>query len=259
MAKRKAKRNARTSKSHGDFKISRAPLARLTPAESPRDVTDAICLPHVRGRPLLLAIARDAFTIFASWSIDWRTVFEKATPADRQVHLRLLGGGGVEQKTVAVEPMVGMHYLTISWPQDSYRVQIGYFQPIGTWHSVAISNTIEIPAHESTELADVDLATIPFHLGFEQLVNLLGGRNDTPLARSVSNFQKRVLDSHSHNELLPTEALILRKLNLSLPEILAAHHDFEKGDSVKLPRRTRALLRFTATSPWRGFEANSSG
>jgi hypothetical protein len=180
-------------------------------------------------------------------------------PADRQVHLRVIDGGGLEQKRMAVEPMASTLYLTISGLHDYSRVEIGYFQPIDTWHSVAISNAIEIPPQGSAELTDVDLATIPFHLGFEQLVNLLGGCSDTPLARSVSNFQKRVLDSHSPNELSPTETLILRKLNLSLPEIATAHHDFEKSDSTKLARRTRALLRFTATSPSRGFEASSGG
>jgi Domain of unknown function (DUF4912) len=259
MTKRKAKRNARTSNAYAGFKISSKPIVQVTVADPAGDVPDSAGLPHVHTPPILFAIARDAHTIFASWNVDWQSVFQKAMPADRQVHLRVLDGGGFEQKRVAVEPMAATHYLTISGLHDYCHVEIGYFQPIDIWHSVAISNAIEIPPQGSAELTDVDLATIPFHLSFEQLVNLLGGRNGTPLARSVSNFQKRVLNSHSPNELSPTETLILGKLNLSLPEIVAARHDFEKSDSTKLARRTRALLRFTATSPSRGFEANSAG
>ena len=259
MAKRRAKRNARTSNAHAGFKISSKPIVRVTVADSSAIVADSPYLPQVHTAPILFAIARDARTIFASWNVDWRCVFEKALPADRRVHLRVIDAGGLEQKRVAVEPMAATHYLTISGLDDYCRVEIGYFKPIDTWHSVAISNDIEIPPQGSAELTDVDLATIPFHLGFEQLVNLLDGRNDTPLARLVSNFQKRVLDSRSPNELSPTETLILRKLNLSLPEIAAANHDFEKSDRSKLARRTRAFLRFTATSPSRGFEANSGG
>jgi hypothetical protein len=55
-------------------------------------------------------------------------------PADRQVHLRLIGEDGVIETRVAVEPMSAMHYLTVSGLHDSCRVEIGYFQPFDTWH-----------------------------------------------------------------------------------------------------------------------------
>jgi Domain of unknown function (DUF4912) len=255
MAKRKAKRNGRTSKSHGGFKISGAPLARLTAEEPPPDVADSICLPHVRGRPILFAIARDARTIFASWNIDWRTVFEKAVPADRQVHLRLIAGGDVEQ-AVAVEPMNAGHYIKTSRLRDSYRVEIGYFQPADTWHSVAMSDEIQMPPQGFAEIADVDLATIPFHLSFQQLANLFGAPNDIRLAKVISKFQNFVLNSHSPNEWSSAETLV-RKLELSLADIAVTQRDFEKSDTEKLARRIAALLRFRATSPARGFEANS--
>ena len=87
-------------------------------------------LTHVHGQPFLFAIARDARTIFASWNIDWRFVFETAMPADRQVHLRVIGGDGVIERTVAVQPMTAMHYVTISGLHKSYRVEIGLFSVI---------------------------------------------------------------------------------------------------------------------------------
>ena len=136
-------------------------------------------LTGVGGQPFLFAIARDARTIFASWNINWRSVFEKAMPADRQVHLRVIGGEGVVETRVAVEPMSATHYLTISSLHDLYRVEIGYFEPFDNWHSVATSDEVEMPPHGSVEVADMDLATIPFHLSFQQLANLFGAVNDT--------------------------------------------------------------------------------
>jgi hypothetical protein len=221
------------------------------------DVRDRMGPPGVCGQPLLFAIARDARTIFASWNIDWRSVFEKAMPSDRQVHVRVISGDDVIETTVAVEPMSAMHYLTISGLHNSYRVEIGYFQPFDTWHSVARSDEVEMPPHGSVELADVDLATIPFHLSFQQLANLFGATNDASVARLVSEFQKRVLNSDKPNEATRSDTQILRNLNLSLPEIAAAARDFRKIDPEKLARRARAMLRFAATSPVRGFEANS--
>lgn len=214
-------------------------------------------LTRVHGQPFLFAIARDERTIFASWKIDWRSVFKKAMPADRQVHLCVIGGDGVMETRIAVEPMSAMHYLTISGLRDSYRVEIGYFQPLDTWHSVATSDEVDVPRHRNAELADVDLATIPFHLSFQHLANLFETPNDTPIARVVSEFQKRVLSSAKPNGTTKPERRILRNLKLSLAEVAAAERDFRKIDTEKLARRTRVMFRFRGSSPTHGFQSNS--
>jgi len=206
------------------------------------DVDERVDPTRVCGQPFLFAIARDARTIFASWNINWRSVFEKAMPADRQVHLRVIGGEGVIETRVAVEPMSAMHYVTISGLHNSYRVEIGYFHPFDTWHSVATSGEVEMPPRGSVELGDVDLATIPFHLSFQQLANLFGAANDTSVASLVSEFQKRVLVRDKPNEATPFDTQILRSLNLSLPEIAMAERNFKKIDTEKLARRARAML-----------------
>jgi hypothetical protein len=257
MAKRETKRNARRSQGRHGFKICKDPMVSLAEDGPLPDVHDRMGLARVHGRPFLFAIARDARTIFASWNIDWRSVFEKAMPADRQVHLRVIGEDGVIETRVAVEPMSAMHYLTIAGLQASYRVEIGYFQPFDTWHSVVTSGDVEMPPQGSVELADVDLATIPFHLSFQQLANLFGATNDTSVARVVSEFQKRVLSSKP-NEATRFDTQTLRNLNLSLPEMAAAERDFRKIDPQKLARSARGMFRFAATSPARGFEASGS-
>jgi hypothetical protein len=113
-----------------------------------------------------------------------------------------------------------------------------------------------MPPQGSVELADVDLATIPFHLSFQQLANLFGAANDTSVAKVVSEFQKRVLSSDKPNEATRSDTQILRNLNLSLSEIAIAQRDFKKIDTEKLARRARAMFRFATTSPARGFQAN---
>jgi Domain of unknown function (DUF4912) len=255
MAKRKTKRNARRSQARRGFKICQGPMVHLAEDAVP-DVDDRMAPTRMCGQPFLFAIARDARTIFASWNINWRSVFEKAMPADRQVHLRVIGGDGVVETSVAVEPMSAVHYLTTAGLHNSYRVEIGYFQPFDTWHSVATSDEVEMPPQGSVELADVDLATIPFHLSFQQLANLFGAANDTSVATFVSEFQKRVLTSDEPNEATRSETQILRTLNLSLSEIAAAERDFKNIDTEKLARRVRAMFRFAATSPAHGFQAN---
>src|SRR5260370_11977219 len=108
-----------------------------------------------------------------------------------------------------------------------------------------------MPQQGSVELADVDLATIPFHLSFQQLANLFGAANDTSVARLVSEFQKRVLTCDKPNEVTPSDTQILRSLNLSLPAIGTAERNFTQINTDKLSPRPRTILPLPATTPSR--------
>jgi hypothetical protein len=255
MVESKTKRNAQRSKRDGNFQIRSKPIVHIAGHGRSPDVAEGMTLPRVYDSPILFVIAQDKHTIFASWNIDWRSVFEKAMPADRQVYLRLFGCNGLEERTVAVEPMAAMHYVTISGQHDTYRVEIGYCQPANTWHSVAISEEVKVPSKGSAEFAALDLATIPFHLRFQHLLNVLGTTNDTPLAKAACRFQKRILNHQTPNQLSAAERQVLRKLDLSLLRIAATHSDFETTDTKRLARRPRTLLAVSSSSPARGFQA----
>jgi len=226
-------------------------------AEDLSAVHDYTGVAPLHGDPILFAIARDAQTIFTSWNINWRSVFLEAVPVDRQVYLRVIGGNGTIETRVAVEPMSTTHCLTVSGSHNAYRVEMGYFTPFDSWHSVATSDEVEMPPQRSSKLADVDLATIPFHITFQRLANLLATDNNTSLARFVSECQKRVLSSNEPNETTASDKQVLRNLNLSLHELAAAQRSFENIDTEKLVRRARTLLEFCPSSPVRGFEASA--
>ena len=229
----------------------------LTAAANERhDVPERVGLAREYGARILFAIARDPRTIFASWNIDWLALFEKVVPVDRQVHLRVHRADGLEQRTVAVEPLAAMHYLTTSGTHASYRVEIGYYQPADVWHSVAMSQEFVTPPDDTAETADVDLATIPFHVGFQQLLDFFGASNGTALATVISGFQKRAVAAEKPEELSPQDQEILRKLDLSLPEVVSAWRGFEQINSEKLARRTGALAGRSASSSLRGFEGD---
>ena len=259
MTETKRKRNTRTLNAREGFQVSREPVVCLAADNRPKDSGNSMALPRAYGPPVLFAIARDSRCIFAGWNIDWLSVFEKAMPMDRQVHLRVYRADDLEEKSVSVEPMAGMHYVRPSEPHGSYRVEIGYYQPAEVWHSVAMSNEIVMPPHGITEIEDVDLVTIPFHLSFQQLIELFGPAHNTELAAVISRFQKRALSSEGRARLSPEEKKILRKLDVSLSNIEAARRAFDEIDSEKLERRTGALLGFGASSPTRGFADTTWG
>jgi hypothetical protein len=228
----------------------------LAETEESHDLGNGLGLPRFHGSPRLLAIARDPWTIFAYWNVDWPSIFKNAAPIDRQVHLRIHCADGLEEKEAAIEPMAGMHYVTMSQRHRACRIEIGYYQPADVWHSVAMSNEIVIPPAEMSEAEHVDLATIPFHLRFQQLVDLFGAANDDALATVISRFQTRALSSGRYEKLSPEESKILRRAGVALSELTDARRAFNQLDSEKLPKEAEVLLKPGATSPSRGFKVD---
>ena len=243
-------------KARKTFHISGKPVVPLAEDEQSHASSNGLELPRFHGPPRLLAIARDPWTIFAYWNVDWPSIFKNAAPIDRQVHLRVHCTDGLEEKEAAVEPMAGMHYLTMSQRHRACRIEIGYYQPADVWHSVVMSNEIMIPPAETSEAEHVDLATIPFHLRFQQLVDLYGAANDDALANVVSRFQTRAVSSGRHERLSSEERKILQRTGVALSELAGARRAFDQIDREKLKRRAEALLGLGATSPSRGFKGD---
>jgi Domain of unknown function (DUF4912) len=215
-------------------------------------------LPRVHGAPLLFAIARDPQTIFTYWSIDWPTIFAKTVPVDRQVHLRVYRADGIEEESVAVEPMSGNCSIAVSRTRGSYHIEIGYYQPADVWNSIATSDEVTMPPDSFADDKDLDLATIPFHLSFQRLLGVFGASTGGGLAKAISQFQERALSDEKRKQLSAQEREILRAMDLSLSEIAAARRSFiDTAGSETLRKRTETLLGFGPTSPSRAFDEGS--
>jgi hypothetical protein len=259
-----ATKNRRQAKSKSNvtdgFRISNGPVIQSAEeaGTSTADFGDIAELLRSHGAPELFAIARDPRTIFTYWSVDWPRVFARTIPVDRQVHLRVYRGDGALEMRAAVEPMAGNSYLTVSQPRGVYRVEIGYYQPEDVWNSVAISDEVTMPADKVAKDADVDLATIPFHLNFRQLLRLFRLSNGAPLAETISRFQKRALHEEDRELMTSEEHKILRAMNLSPSEIAAARGAYfgsDKGETSR--RKLEVVLGFGSSSPRGGFGESS--
>jgi hypothetical protein len=154
--------------------------------------------------------------------------------------------------------MSGSCYLPVSQSRENYRVEIGYYQPHDFWNSVAISDDVAMPPDSVTPNADVDLATIPFHLSFQRLIDLFRAQNGDALTEIISRLQRRAVSDEDRDLLSPDEWAILRAMNLSLDDIDAARRAFmDCAATEKLRKRGEAILGFGATSPPRGFGESS--
>jgi hypothetical protein len=246
------------SRSRDSFRISNGPIARAPKStDRPFDLPDFVQLPTLSGEPLLFAIARDPRTIFAYWNIDWAAIFEKSAPVDRQAHLRV-HRDNIQESSVPVEPMTGNHYLKVSQPREKYLVEIGYYQPKSVWHSVATSDSVNMPAEGAAENVDVDLATIPFHLSFQRLIDLFRAQNGDALAEIIARLQRSAVSSDERDLLSAEEWEILRAMDLSLDQLDANQRVLRNGAaSEQLRKHAEGILGFGATSPSRGFGESS--
>lgn len=163
-----------------EFVLSSSPIVpRDEQASSSRgasaDIENLGDLPRSYGGAFLFAIARDPHTLFAYWDVDWAEVFGDNPPADRKAHLRALWHDGIEETAAAVEPMAGSHLISVLHARSSYRLEIGYYAPNEVWNSVALSDAVITPPDDVAENGPVDVATVPFHLSFQRIVDAFRG------------------------------------------------------------------------------------
>jgi len=252
--------NNLTTRGPKGYRVSNGPIVRLAKSDAklPPELAGSIELPRVYGAPLLFAIARDPRTLFVYWNIDWSAIFENTAPVDRQVHLRISRSDGSEELTQAVEPMAGNCYVDVSDPVENYRVEIGYFLPEAVWNSVATSDQVTMPAERAAGSDDVDVATIPFHLSFQRLIDLSRGSNTDALSEIISRLQQRAVSDEERALLTNEDWEILRAMDLSVDKMEAARRSFRsRRNGNALRRRAEALLGIGASSPSRGFSETS--
>lgn len=208
-------------------------------------------LPRSYGGAFLFAIARDPHTLFAYWDVDWKEVFAGNPPADRKAHLRVLWHDGIEEATAAVEPLAGSHLLTVLHARSSYRIELGYYAPSEVWNSVAMTDAVVTPPEEVAESGPIDVATVPFHLSFQRMVDAFRGSkyDGDALVEILGRLQEHADTSEA--SLPESEREILRALGSGSPATDAAQRSrFRNTPDTFFSRgRIESILGFGATSP----------
>ena len=234
-----------------EFVLSSQPVVpEQAAANAPRDYENLGELPRSYGGAFLFTIARDPHTLFVYWDIDWVTVFGATSPVDRKVHLRVLWHEGIEESTAAVEPVAASHLLNVLHARSSYRVEIGYYAPENVWNSVAISSAIITPPDDVAENGPVDVATIPFHLSFQRIVDTFRGSkyDGDALAEILGRLQHH---ADSSDATLPeNERELLRALESGFEAQASQRARLRNApDAFATREHVEAILGFGASSP----------
>ena len=238
------------------FVLSNRPLIPLESIQQSaggpfRDYENLGELPRSYGRPVLFGIARDPHTLFAYWEIDWPAAFGDKPPSDRKVHLRVISEDGSEETRMTVEPFAGNHCVAVSQPRSTYRIELGYHEPADVWHSVATSDAIATPPADVSEDDSIDVATIPFHLSFQRMVDTFrASRYDgDALVEIVGRLQERADDS-GDEDLTEIDRELLRAIEWSSSDTGALHrsHLRKSGDPFATRQRIESILGFGVSS-----------
>lgn len=207
-------------------------------------------LPRSYGGAFLFAIARDPHSLFAYWDVDWPEVFGDHPPADRKVHLRVLWHDGIEETTAAVEPMAGSHLISVLRARSSYRLEIGYYAPNEVWNSVAMSDAAITPPDDVAEAGLVDVATVPFHLSFQRIVDAFRGSkyDGDALVEILGRLQQHADTSDA--SLPESERELLRALGSGLSATDATQRSRLRNapDTFFTRQRIESILGFGASS-----------
>jgi hypothetical protein len=238
------------------FVLSNRPLVPLelqkqSPRGSSRDYENLGELPRSYGRPVLFGISRDPHTLFAYWEIDWQSVFGEKPPVDRKVHLRVISEDGSEEIEITVEPFAGNHCVAVSQARSTYRIELGYYEPEEVWNSVGTSDAIATPPDDVSESDSIDVATVPFHLSFQRMVDAFRASkyDGDALVEIVSRLQEQV-DLPGEEGMAETDRELLHAISSSLSETDATQRArLRKSENVFATRqRIEAILGFGVSS-----------
>jgi hypothetical protein len=252
-----ATQNEPNERGNPGFRISDGPVVRRSSSDMgvPSEFDE---VPRVYGPPLLFAIPRDPQTIFAYWNVDWSDIFSRGEPVDRHVYLRIRKSDGTDESEAVVEPMLGSYYAGVAQPGGIYQTELGYYDASGGWSAVANSEPVAMPQDSASESMELDLATVPFHLSFQRLIDLFRSSNGNALSAIMARLQRRAITRPGGDGLTPEEMEILRAMELSVSDLDMARESFEKDDQT-LRKKAEAVLGFGATSPGQAFGDSSWG
>ena len=182
----------RSAKKSGSFQISNEPVIHGKTEEdvhkyeaSPEDHSATAAtllhaayeelgsLPESYGINNIFLIARDPQWLFTYWDIDWGSFpANAAKDGGKKIFLKVFEGDR-EEAAIEVNPDARNWYIPVSRSAATYHVEIGYPGAKGKWTQIARSGSATTPADALSGEESVEFATLPFHLTFQRLVDIV--------------------------------------------------------------------------------------
>ncbi|CAN5468551.1 hypothetical protein BH18VER2_BH18VER2_17140 [soil metagenome] len=172
------------------FRISDQPIVRRNGNAAAGNGSPAQGRPNVPETDLLYVIARDPKSLFVYWDLNWKRLFAEAGLSPRQVHLRIYRVDGSVEGTQEINPFRGHCYADVATAGTGYYCELGCLDD-GEWTSLVRSGRAATPEDQMSEDFSTQFATLPLHLSFQRMLDLLRGTpaEGAALAQSVADLQ----------------------------------------------------------------------
>jgi hypothetical protein len=134
-------------------------------------------LPATYFEDTLFLVARDPRWLFAYWDFDWTKYPAAAMRGGfAQFFLRILKSDGTQEIIVEITPEARNWYVPVSAPDTLYFAEIGFFARDGGWVAAVSSGVAKTPPDSLAEETATNFATVPLHLSFEKMLELVQRR-----------------------------------------------------------------------------------
>jgi uncharacterized protein len=131
-------------------------------------------LPGSYDEDTLFLTARDPRWLFTYWDFNWGQYSPSLMRGGvRQFFLKITTAGGVQEALVEINPEARNWYVPVSHPGVEYFAEIGFFDKSGAWHKIVHSAPTSTPADGVDQDTEAAFATVPAHLTFERLLELV--------------------------------------------------------------------------------------
>jgi hypothetical protein len=149
-------------------------------------------LPDSYGSRKLFLVARDPHILFAYWDLDPVQYQEAAHAADHgKVFLELYVPGEGRVQQIHVWDSHKNWYLQVNRPDTQFIAQLGFYRG-GVFEVLARSYEVRTPRDDLSPNTDSRFVTIPFHLSFQELYQLISGhlQPGEELAEALARLEK---------------------------------------------------------------------
>lgn len=158
------------------FQLSQEPftppgaLASPVPGYTPTPAFEHLGeLPVTYGTRSLYLVAYDPRQLFAYWDLDW------AAEKNRSFALEVRAPDDTVETRIELHAPETSRYIAIHQPGARYTVQLTMRGRDGQWRPLAVSGPVTMPPEGVAAESEPAFATLPFHLSFQRLIDLLKG------------------------------------------------------------------------------------
>jgi hypothetical protein len=161
----------------------------LPPMEPPA-YEDLGSLPVNYGSRSLFLVARDPHWLFSYWDVDW-TAYPASRMRDGKVLLKVRNADGQEIYSAEIDREARNWYIPVSQANALFYAEIGFINEAGSWELIARSNDANTPSDAVSELVSDHFATVPYHLAFQKVLDLVrsGMTEGEALMEALSRIQ----------------------------------------------------------------------